>query len=167
MASLLYEVLCELDIGAKLLAITGDNESNNLVMSRILYDLLKADYDTEILPYGNTQPVMRYQGESSFVRCLAHILNLIVKEFLATLKAGDFEADYQIVEDLKNFLSLDSLQLQSAFSCLHILILYVSATSERKKQWKDLCQIKRMNSKLIQYDVANHWNSSYQMVDDA
>jgi hypothetical protein len=39
--------------------------------------MLKADFDTEIFPSGNTQPVMRYQGGASF-----HILNLIVKEFL-------------------------------------------------------------------------------------
>jgi len=29
------------------------------------------------------QPVVRYQGEASFVRRLAHILNFIVKECLA------------------------------------------------------------------------------------
>ncbi|OXV09045.1 hypothetical protein Egran_03192 [Elaphomyces granulatus] len=32
-----------------------------------------------VLPQGNTRPVMRYQGEATFVRCLAHIPNLIVK----------------------------------------------------------------------------------------
>jgi len=85
-------------------------------MAGILYDMLKADYDTEISPQGNTRPVMRYQGELSFVRCLAHILNLIVKEFLAILKASDIAADYQIAEDLRKGLVI--IQWLSAFSCI-------------------------------------------------
>ena len=28
--------------------------------------MLKAEFDTEIFPSGNTQPVMGYQGEASF-----------------------------------------------------------------------------------------------------
>ena len=165
LASIVYTVLSELDIGAKLLSITGDNASNNPAMARILYDMLKADYDTEIIPQGNTRPIMRYQGESSFIRCLAHILNLIVKEFLTILKASDITADYQIVNDLEKNLSV--IQLQSAFSRIRILTLYISATSERKKEWQNLCQIKGMDSKLIQYDVDTRWNSSYRMLDDA
>jgi hypothetical protein len=165
LASIVYTVLSELDIGAKLLSITGDNASNNPAMVRILYDMLKADYDTEIIPPGNTRPIMRYQGEPSFIRCLAHILNLIVKEFLAILKASDITADYQIVNDLENNLSV--IQLQSAFSRIRILALYISTTSERKKEWRNICQIKGMNSKLIQYDVDTRWNSSYRMLDDA
>ena len=102
LASIIYAILYELDIGAKLLSITGDNASNNPAMAEILYDMLKADYDTEIFPEGNTRPIMRYHGELSFVHCLAHILNLIVKEFLAILKANDITADYEIVADLKN-----------------------------------------------------------------
>jgi len=165
LASIVYTVLCELDIGAKLLSITGDNASNNLAMARILYDMLKADYDTEVLPQGNTRPVMRYQGELSFIRCLAHILNLIVKEFLATLKASDIAADRWIVDHLGNNPSI--VQSRSAFSRIRILALYISATSERKKEWQNLCLIKGMDSKLIQYDVDTRWNSSYRMLDNA
>lgn len=46
LASIIYKVLCELDIRAKLLSITSDNASNNLAMAEILHDLLKADYKT-------------------------------------------------------------------------------------------------------------------------
>ena len=100
--TIVHTILCELDIEAKLLSITSDNASNNSAMAEILYDMLKADYDTEILSQGNTQSIMRYQEKLSFVRCLAHILNLIVKEFLAILKASDIAGDQKIVEDLQN-----------------------------------------------------------------
>ena len=54
LASIVYTILCELDIEAKLLSITDDNASNNLTMTEILYDMLKADYDTEIFSQDNT-----------------------------------------------------------------------------------------------------------------
>jgi hypothetical protein len=165
LASIVYTVLSELDIGAKLLSITGDNASNNPAMVEILFGMLKADFDTEIFPLGNARPVMRYQGEASFVRCLAHILNLIVKEFLGTLRASNAAADSRIVEDLQKHLSLE--ELPSAFSRIRILALYVSASSERKKEWRDICQLKGMDSRLIQYDVDTRWNSAYRMLDDA
>ncbi|KAN0070499.1 Ribonuclease H-like domain containing protein [Elaphomyces granulatus] len=123
-------------------------------MAGILSGMLQAGFDTEILPQGNTRPVMRYQGEASFVRCLAHILNLIVKEFLATLKASNTATDSLIVEDLQNNISL--AESHSPFSRLGL-----------EKEWRDLCQIKGMNSKLIQYDVDTRWNSAYRMLDDA
>ncbi|EED22636.1 conserved hypothetical protein [Talaromyces stipitatus ATCC 10500] len=160
LASIVYKVLCELDIRAKLLSITGNNASNNLAMAEILHDLLKADYKT-----GDTQQAIRYQEEGSFIRCLAHILNLIVKEFLTVLKATDITGDFQIIEDLENNLSL--IQSQSAFSRIRILSLYISSTTERKREWQNLCQIKGMDSKLIQYDVTTRWNSSYRMLNDA
>src|SRR5204862_7629078 len=80
LASIIYTVLCELDIDAKLLFITEDNASNNSAMIRILYDMLKTDYDMKIFSQDNTQLMMRYQEETSFVHCLAHILNRIVKK---------------------------------------------------------------------------------------
>jgi hypothetical protein len=54
------------------------NANNNPAMAEILFGMLNADFDTEIFPSNNTQPVMSKLS----VRCLAHILNLIVKEFL-------------------------------------------------------------------------------------
>ena len=44
------------DIGAKLLQLLGtpDNANNNLAMAEILFGMLKADFDMEIFPSGNT-----------------------------------------------------------------------------------------------------------------
>jgi hypothetical protein len=67
LASIVYTVLSELDIGAKLLSIPWDNASNNPAMAELLFGMFRADFDTEIFPSGNTQPVMRYQGKASFV----------------------------------------------------------------------------------------------------
>jgi hypothetical protein len=53
LASIVFTVLCELGIGAKLLSITGDNAGNNPAMAGILSGMLEADFDTEILPHGS------------------------------------------------------------------------------------------------------------------
>ena len=52
-------------------------------MAEILFGMLKADFDMEIFPSGNNLACYEIprRGKLS-VRCLAHILNLIVKEFL-------------------------------------------------------------------------------------
>jgi hypothetical protein len=78
--------------------------------------ILKADYNMGVFPQSNTQQVMRYQADLSFICCLAHILNLIAKEFLSILKASDVVTDYQLVRDLENNLSI--IESYSTFSCI-------------------------------------------------
>ena len=49
-ASIIYTVMSELDTGAKLLSISGDNANNNPAKAEIIFGILKADFDTEIFP---------------------------------------------------------------------------------------------------------------------
>ncbi len=63
-------------------------------MTEILYNMLKVDFNIKIILQNNTQSVIRYQKELSFIYYLAHILNLIVKKFLAILKTDDIAANY-------------------------------------------------------------------------
>lgn len=34
---------------------------------------------------------IRFEGDASYIRCLAHVLNLIVKDILQSLKSGDMK----------------------------------------------------------------------------
>ncbi|KAK9364536.1 ribonuclease H-like domain-containing protein, partial [Lipomyces kononenkoae] len=69
LADTVEELLIELDLEHKLISITGDNATNNERMASELFERLQ-----ERLP----EPLFR--GIDSYVRCLAHILNLVVKD---------------------------------------------------------------------------------------
>ncbi|KAK9353311.1 hypothetical protein V1523DRAFT_203903 [Lipomyces doorenjongii] len=63
----------------KLITITGDNASNNESMVSALYESLRRKYGHAV----------RCRDPDSYVRCLAHILNLIVQDILHALKSGN------------------------------------------------------------------------------
>lgn len=65
-------MLMEHDLERKLITISGDNASNNERMVSQLSQNLKRNLGADLL----------FRGASSYVRCLAHILNLIVKSIL-------------------------------------------------------------------------------------
>ncbi|KAN0072167.1 hypothetical protein V8E54_009896 [Elaphomyces granulatus] len=76
MGGMVLALLQELNIETKLLSITGDNASNNETLM-----------DT---------------GRASFIRCLAHILNLIVKKLLETLKSGNRASAEESIQQVDN-----------------------------------------------------------------
>jgi hypothetical protein len=86
-------MLVELGLQSKVITITGDNARNNEVMASELYNSLKAE---------NPEKKPLFQGEESFVRCLAHIWNLIVKDILRTLKSGNIDEAFPACNDLRD-----------------------------------------------------------------
>ena len=87
MAEALLAMLDELQIALKLLTIIRDNARNNRTLYDTLYAELQKTYDDEDNQF-YIKPLMRFQGRDSFIPCLAHIINLICKDVLASLKAG-------------------------------------------------------------------------------
>jgi hypothetical protein len=81
LAAAVHELLIELDLEQKLISITGDNASNNESMADLISQSLRTKFETDPL----------FCGVGSYVRCLAHILNLIVQDILSTLRSGDVE----------------------------------------------------------------------------
>ncbi|KAJ6001200.1 hypothetical protein N7481_001609 [Penicillium waksmanii] len=88
LAHAVFNMLLELDLQTKLLTITGDNASNNEAMVSLLYDLLP--------------PGSQFHGLGSYIRCLAHILNLIVKDILHVLDSGTAQEASKICDHMKN-----------------------------------------------------------------
>ncbi|KAK9245293.1 hypothetical protein V1506DRAFT_538953 [Lipomyces tetrasporus] len=102
MAMVVADLLDELNLDNKLLTVTGDNASNNEVMISELYANLLTKFDTGANPSGNNErPVMRFEGLSSYIRCIAHVLNLIVGDILSALKAGDIQSAHRACDDLR------------------------------------------------------------------
>ncbi|KAF1808084.1 hypothetical protein P152DRAFT_444488 [Eremomyces bilateralis CBS 781.70] len=84
-------------------------------MALELFYTLNEKYGAETLLNG-----LLFRGVDSYIRCLAHILNLIVQDILRALKSGSVEAAYTIYDSLYAGGSISS---QTALSKLRILAL--------------------------------------------
>jgi hypothetical protein len=85
LAEITIKLLEELKLKHKLFAITGDNANNNGTLCYYLIQRLREEYDDRL---SLVQPRIRFHGKLSFIRCLAHVINLICKDVLSSLKAG-------------------------------------------------------------------------------
>lgn len=88
MAELLRNMLSELQLEDKLLTITADNASNNETLASELYFHLSEKYNSDSFD-PSCSGHLRFLGIDSYIRCLAHVLNLIVSDILSAMKSGD------------------------------------------------------------------------------
>jgi len=89
-AELLSITLKELQIKSKLLTITADNANNNkTLISKLYFNLTEKFLTFETTSLETKQ--LHFQNINNYIRCLAHILNLIISDILTTLKAGDHQ----------------------------------------------------------------------------
>lgn len=82
----LENMLIELCLKDKLISITGDNASNNEAMATDLFFSLSYRPTVD-----DAKPAWLYRGVDSYIRCLAHVLNMIVKDILRALGSGTLE----------------------------------------------------------------------------
>ncbi|KAJ5413906.1 hypothetical protein N7509_000533 [Penicillium cosmopolitanum] len=134
-------MLQELGIEQKLLTITGDNVSNNESMISELHDLIKAHY----------------------IRCLAHILNLIVKDILRVLRSSDAHEASRICDQLND----EDLSAETALSRIRIFAVWVSRSNKRRASWTNICTFVQISTAFIPCDVDTRWNSTYLMLEAA
>ncbi len=128
MADILLITLQELEIAPKLLTITGDNASNNGTLCDALQTELRKTYDDEDDEF-RMKPLMRFHGRKSFIRCLAHIINLICKDVLATLKAGSAKEAKAILDELaaqKDHSFTSTHSTKGAIAKLRLLVLWIT-----------------------------------------
>jgi hypothetical protein len=163
MAELLQKMLSELQIEQKLLTITADNATNNESLVSELYFNLKEKYSSnDSNPTHQTS--LRFQGVDSYIRCLAHVLNLIVKDILSMMKSGDHKSALDACGLLQENKDIGQ---HSALARLRIMALWISKTPQRRQQWKVVCQANGLKDKYIEYDVDIRWNSTHRMIQDA
>jgi hypothetical protein len=69
-AVVVQDLLKELGIEQKLLAITGNNAGNNGTLCHVLYKELSESYSDDPLANSSIRPRMRFHGRKFFIRCL-------------------------------------------------------------------------------------------------
>ena len=157
MARIVLELLQELDIECKVITITSDNASNN----KTLIDTIDSSL-VEHFPSSSLSNVPRFHSQSSYIRCIAHILNWIVKLILKTLNSRDRTSANDAIELVSNGQYIRMTDL--ALARLRVLIIWISRSPERKSQWRYICRDNSLSDSLIPYDVDTRWNSTYLML---
>jgi hypothetical protein len=94
-----------------------------------------------------------YRRKHWFLRCFAHILNIIVKDVLNELKAG---IKYDAEKIIDNINEKQSISAISAIQKIRTLVLYIQESPQRKKIWNRSCVSD--SARFIPYDVPNRWN---------
>ncbi|KAI2883810.1 transcriptional regulator family: Zinc finger, BED-type predicted [Aspergillus niger] len=141
LADVVLNMLDELDIAPKLLTITGDNAGNNGTLCDSLHDQLLKKYDNDDDCF-RIRPLMRFRGRQSFIPCLAHILNLICRDVLASLRAGSAREAKAILDDMAihsraaAFNSLHSTK--GAIMKVRLLTLWIARSPQRRQDWKEV-----------------------------
>jgi hypothetical protein len=151
-------MLIELSLEDKLISIIGDNASNNEAMASELYFSLSDRPRVE-----DAMPAPLYRELDSYVRCLAHVLNLIVKDILRNLGSGTMEQAQVACDRLQTG---NSISDHSAIGRLRVLALWINRSPQRRQKWKEIYRLNNLPDKFVAYDVTTRWNSTFRMVDD-
>lgn len=168
MAKVIHEVLENFDLEQKLVGICGDNASNNSTLCRHLHKLLKQKFvdsvDKLSLPGNENRKLMFFKGNESFIRCLAHVLNLIAKSMLKVLKAGSHKEAKRIIKQMRDD-NRDTFQFdetpQSVIARLRLIVLWILASEQRIDKYMEKASVS------LDYDVDTRWNALLKMLEIA
>jgi len=165
LAEVLVAMLEELGIAQKLLTLTGDNAGNNGTLCDSLHEALLKKYDDEDHEF-RMKPLMRFRGRKSFIPCLAHVINLVCKDFLSSLKAGSVKEAKAMLDEIAakkhNGFTAGVHNTKGAIVKIRLLVLWIARSPQRRQEWKAISPTKQ-----VSYDVDTRWNSTYTMICDA
>ena len=104
--------------------------------------------------------------EVNWIRCLAHVINLICKDVLSSLKAGSaIEAKKALDSWKKSFKGADYVipkdNSRTAIAKVRFLNLWILRSSQREEDW---AKLPRTSNRKPIYDVDTRWNFAYDMI---
>jgi len=111
----------------------------------------------------NLSNTPRFHGQASYIRCIAHVLNRIVKLILKTLNSRDRASANDAIELVSTGQYISTTD--SPLARLRVLVIWISRSPERKSQWRNICHDNNLSGTLIPYDVDTRWNSTYLMLE--
>ncbi|EED22676.1 hypothetical protein TSTA_061640 [Talaromyces stipitatus ATCC 10500] len=167
MAKEIQEVLQNFDLEQKLVAICGDNASNNPTLCRSLHKLLKQQFVDSVRKLnllGEDCKLICFRGDESFVRCLVHVLNLIAKSMLKIFKVGSYQEAKRVIKQM----SIDKRETfqteeipQSAISRLRLIVMWILASDQRVNKYMEYASV------ALDYNVDTQWNALLKMLEIA
>jgi hypothetical protein len=149
----LRTILLEYEIVQKLGVIIGDNSGTNDTLCRTISKWLSDDLN------------MEWEPEDSRIRCLGHIINLIVQAFifaglseaipLTELEAADKE---ELEGQEPNLVRAAQIRFIGPMGKLHNIVVHIRGSGIRTKEFLDKA------FKMIPLDNRTRWNSWYYMI---
>jgi len=91
--------------------------------------LFDNEVDNEVdLEISNVQPIMQFQGKQHRIRCIAHVLNLIVGQILLSLKTSTAKE----ARDFDDLTVKPTGPLNSVVK-VQLLVLWIFKTTQRQE----------------------------------
>ena len=162
LADIVATVLDRFYISDKVMTITADNVSNNDTLYRCLYQKLSQRYDKYLAETIIREGIMKFT-QNSQIRCFAHILNLVMKSILRSLRASSHKEACGLLDDVAKGSWKTINAPTSPIVKLRLLVLQIARSPQRiqKQDNRPGC------IKAINYDVDTRWNSTFVMIERA
>ncbi|KAJ5900313.1 uncharacterized protein N7473_004383 [Penicillium subrubescens] len=162
LADIVATVLDRFHISDKVMTITADNASNNNTLHRCLYQKLSQRYDKYLAETIIREGMMKFT-QNSQIRCFAHILNLVMKSILRSLRASSHKEACGLLDDVAKGSWKTINAPTSPIAKLRLLVLWIARSPQRIQKWDN----RPSYTKAINYDVDTRWNSTFVMIERA
>jgi hypothetical protein len=130
----------------KLRAITTDSASNNNTFAKALGTFCQ-------------QQNVNFDAGSHHIRCIAHVINLTVHDFLRSIHAealGSEDEYYALPDTHPSFVH--------PIPRLRQLLVKVRSSPQRRERFKRQCEGDGLRPRALKIDVRTRWNSTYDMI---
>lgn len=154
-APVLHSIILTFNIEGKLGAFMMDNADNNDTALRALRTMLP--------------PTASLDPKESRLRCLGHMINLVVKALLYGSRSSALQKELQQVNDQEAF---KVWRQQGALGHLHNLVTYIDRSEQRQRafeaaQKKVYVDAEYKQTLHLLKDTGVRWNSTYTMIERA
>lgn len=158
-ANIVATVLERFHVSDEVMTITADNASNNDTLHRYLYQKLSQRYDEYLTETIIREGTMKFTHNSQ-IRCFAHILNLVMKIILRSLRASSHKEACDLLDDVAKRSWKTVNASTSPIAKLRLLVLWIARSPQRIQKWDN----RPGCTKAINYDVDTRWNSTFVMI---
>lgn len=129
--------------------LTVDNTSKNNTLMWAL--------ENSIADYCIREKILKtWNANDSSIRCLPHIINLLVQVFFESLK----ETDDILIDD-----KISNKNASNLFRRLRYKVKKLCSSTQQRKQFRGQWSLVNCENLMMILDVSSRWNSTYYMIE--